>query len=68
MWKNSAPIDSDALKEELVDVLHFYIGMCIDAGMTADEMYDIYLRKNKENYDRQNGLSAKKGYSLSGEN
>ena len=67
-WKNSAPIDSDALKEELVDVLHFYIGMCIDAGMTADEMYDIYLRKNKENYDRQNGLSAKKGYSLSGEN
>lgn len=64
-WKNASPVDSGALKEELVDMLHFYIGMCVDAGMTAEELYAIYLKKNKENYDRQQGKSEKKGYELS---
>ncbi|MCH5161629.1 MAG: dUTPase [Clostridiales bacterium] len=63
-WKNYGEIDDAKLKEEIVDVLHFFLGMCIDAGLTADELFDIYIKKNKENYDRQNGLSAKKGYEL----
>jgi len=63
-WKNGSEIDDAKLKEEIVDVLHFFLGMCIDSGMTADELFDIYMKKNKENYDRQNGLSAKKGYEL----
>lgn len=48
----------------MVDILHFLVGMCINAGMTADEMFEIYYNKNKENFDRQNGLSQKKGYEL----
>lgn len=32
-WKNPKPIDQSAVKEELVDVLHFFISMCIRAGM-----------------------------------
>lgn len=63
-WKNYAEIDEAALKEEIVDVLHFFLGMCIDSGMSADELFEIYLKKNQENYDRQNGLSQKKGYEL----
>ncbi len=63
-WKNPTEIDSDKLKEEIVDVLHFFLGMCIDSGMTSDELFEIYLKKNKENYDRQNGLSSKHGYEL----
>ena len=63
-WKNPTEIDDAKLKEEIVDVLHFFLGMCIDSGMTADELFDIYLKKNKENYDRQNGLSSKTGYAL----
>ncbi len=63
-WKNYAEIDEAALKEEIVDVLHFFLGMCIDSGMSADELFGIYLKKNQENYDRQNGLSQKKGYEL----
>ena len=59
--KNGNDIADAKLKEEIVDVLHFFLGMAIDSGMTADELFDIYLKKNKENYDRQNGLSAKKG-------
>lgn len=64
-WKNPKEIDMRKVKEELIDVLHFYISMCLDAGMTADEMLEIYLDKNKENFDRQNGISQKKGYELS---
>ena len=63
-WKNYGDIDEAKLKEEIVDVLHFFLGMCIDSGMTSDELFEIYLKKNKENYDRQNGLSQKKGYEL----
>ncbi|HEY8389590.1 MAG TPA: dUTPase [Clostridia bacterium] len=61
-WKNSKPIDNSALKEELVDVLHFFVSMCLQAGMTAQELYEIYLSKNEENIKRQDGNSEKKGY------
>jgi dimeric dUTPase (all-alpha-NTP-PPase superfamily) len=62
-WKNPKPVDEDALKEELVDILHFYISMCLEAGMTPQELYDRYINKNKENFNRQNGLSEKPGYA-----
>ena len=61
-WKNPAPIEGQKVKEELVDILHFFVGMCIKADMTADELFEIYKAKNKENFDRQFGTSAKKGY------
>lgn len=64
-WKNPKPIDSAAVKEELVDVLHFFISMCIRAGMNADELFEGYIAKNKENFDRQYGRSLKKGYDIS---
>ena len=62
-WKNDKPIDEAALKEELVDVLHFFISMCIRSGMDADELFSVYCAKNKENFDRQSGLSQKPGYA-----
>lgn len=61
-WKNPKPIDHDALCEELVDVLHFYVSMCLRAGMDAEDLYRRYLAKNEENFRRQQGLSEKKGY------
>ena len=65
-WKNPKPIDSAALKEELVDILHFFVSMCITAGMTPEELYGIYLEKNKENILRQEGKGKKGGYSPEG--
>ena len=64
-WKNPKELNEHAIKEELVDVLHFFVGMCIRSGMTADELYRIYTEKNRENYDRQYGKSEKKGYEVS---
>ena len=61
-WKKEKPVDSARVKEELVDILHFYVSMCLSAGMTAEELHAMYVAKNKENFDRQRGLSIKEGY------
>ena len=63
-WKNAQPIDETKVKEELVDVLHFFVGMCLNAGLTADELFKMYLDKNEENFKRQFGTSLKEGYEL----
>ena len=63
-WKNQKPIDERKLKEELVDVLHFFVSMCLHSGMDADELFRMYCEKNKENFDRQYGRSEKKGYEV----
>lgn len=63
-WKNPKEIDKSAVKEELVDILHFFVGMCQRMGMTADELFNIYTGKNAENFDRQYGKSQKKGYEV----
>lgn len=63
-WKNPKELDFDSVHEELIDILHFYISICIHAGMSADDLYRVYLKKNQENIDRQYGRSAKKGYDI----
>ena len=66
-WKNPKPVDDDALKGELVDVLHFFVSMCLKSGMTAEELFSRYKAKNQENFDRQYGRSQKQGYEIGGE-
>lgn len=66
-WKNPKEIDYSLVKGELVDILHFFTGMCLRVGMDANELFDRYMEKNKENFDRQYGKSAKKGYELNPE-
>ncbi|NLA59184.1 MAG: dUTPase [Firmicutes bacterium] len=63
-WKNPQPVNRDAVKEELVDILHFFVSMCLKAGFDAGEIYQGYLEKNRENFRRQAGLSDKKGYAI----
>lgn len=62
-WKNAKPLDENALKDELVDVLHFFVSMCLEAGMDADDLCRRYLAKNQENFLRQQGKSEKQGYA-----
>ena len=63
-WKNPKKLDEAALKEELVDILHFFLSMCLAAGLDAEEMYRIYLDKNAENIARQEGKSQKPCYKV----
>ena len=66
-WKNPKPVDETSLKGELVDVLHFFVSMCLKSGMTAEELFSLYQTKNQENFDRQYGRSQKQGYEIGGE-
>ena len=61
-WKNKKETDVDLIKGELVDILHFFVSMCIKSGMDAEELCRRYIDKNRENFNRQNGKSEKKGY------
>ncbi len=64
-WKNKKPVDENLVKDELVDILHFFVSMCLKTGMKPDELFDRYMNKNNENHKRQTGESDKKGYALS---
>jgi len=64
-WKNEKPVNEDLVKDELVDILHFFVSMCLKTGMAPDELFLRYMNKNKENHNRQNGTSEKEGYALS---
>ncbi|MDD3947314.1 MAG: dUTPase [Clostridia bacterium] len=63
-WKNPKEINYDNIKGELIDILHFFASMCLKIGMDAPEVYERYIQKNKENFLRQYGQSAKTGYEL----
>ncbi|MCL1901223.1 MAG: dUTPase [Firmicutes bacterium] len=63
-WKNEKEINWQNVKEELVDILHFFVSMCLKVDMTSDELYELYIKKNKENFDRQYGISSKPGYKI----
>lgn len=61
-WKNPHELSKEHIHEELSDMLHFFISMCLEAGMTADDLHRVYVGKNRENHMRQDGTSQKHGY------
>ena len=52
-WKKPAAFDSEAAKEELIDIWHFVIQASLELGMTPSDVVNEYRRKNKLNRDRQ---------------
>lgn len=52
-WKKQQTLNNDNLKKELIDALHFFVNLCLLAGMTADDVFNEYTNKNKENHKRQ---------------
>jgi len=40
-------------KFEVIDMLHFFLNYAISIGMTPQEIYNMYMSKNKENRERQ---------------
>ena len=63
-WKNEKPLDPGAIRGELVDVLHFFVSMCIKSGMSAEDLFSGYIAKSREDFDRQYGRSQKAGYEV----
>jgi dUTPase len=53
-WKQSeVPTDKVHFYEEIADSFHFFIELCITAGMNAEDLARIYHRKHAVNQFRQ---------------
>lgn len=62
-WAKYQEFDKQNAKVEIVDLFHFLISLAQVMGMTADDVHEAYLKKNKVNHDRQES-----GYSSKDEN
>lgn len=62
-WAKYQEFDKQNAKVEIIDLFHFLISMAQVMGMTADDVHNAYLKKNKVNHERQ-----KSGYSTKDEN
>ncbi len=46
-------INEEHNKEEIIDLLHFVLEACLQYGMSAEEIYNIYSQKMVKNRERQ---------------
>ena len=53
-WKKNQTMNTEKFKNELIDVQHFVINLALSSGMSANEFYQRFMEKNKENHKRQN--------------
>jgi len=59
-WAKYQEFDKQNAKVEIVDLFHFLISLAQVMGMTADDVHEAYLKKNKVNHNRQDsGYSSK---------
>lgn len=61
-WAKYQKFDAQNAKVEIIDLFHFLISLAQAMGMTADDVYEAYLKKNKVNHERQNS-----GYAVKNE-
>tara|TARA_A100001015_G_scaffold217661_1_gene244566 strand:- start:3722 stop:4123 length:402 start_codon:yes stop_codon:yes gene_type:complete len=52
-WWKKDDDDWDNIKVELVDMLHFWVSMCTVAGLNAQDVFELYFKKNQLNHKRQ---------------
>jgi len=59
-WAKYQEFDEQNARVEVVDLFHFLISTAQTLGMTADDVHQAYLAKNKVNHERQDsGYSEK---------
>jgi len=56
-WKTTKDLDNENIQEEVIDLWHFLIQLSIEVGLDPDIIVQKYIKKNKENLERQ-----KRGY------
>ncbi len=62
-WATSRHINEGPFKKELIDALHFWVNLCLAAGMDHSEVVHRYFAKAEVNAQRQadgyDGVSTK---------
>ena len=59
-WAKYQKFDEQNAKVEVVDLFHFLVSLAQTLGMSADDVYQAYLKKNQVNHQRQDSGYAKK--------
>jgi dimeric dUTPase (all-alpha-NTP-PPase superfamily) len=62
-WARYQKFDKQNARVEVVDMLHFLISLAQVLGMSADDLFEAYVKKNEINFKRQES-----GYSVKDEN
>ncbi len=52
-WANYQQFDEQNARVEVVDLFHFLISMAQVLGMSADDVFAAYCKKNQVNFKRQ---------------
>ncbi len=52
-WAKYQKFDAQNAKVEVVDLFHFLISMAQVLGMSADDVFNAYVKKNEVNFKRQ---------------
>lgn len=59
-WAKYQKLDEQNARVEVVDLFHFLISLAQVLGMSADDVFDAYVKKNEVNFKRQeSGYSVK---------
>jgi dimeric dUTPase (all-alpha-NTP-PPase superfamily) len=59
-WAKYQKFDEQNARVEVVDLFHFLISAAQVLGMSADDVFNAYVKKNEVNFKRQeSGYSAK---------
>lgn len=59
-WAKYQEFDEQNAKVEVVDLFHFLISLAQVLGMSPEDVYEAYTKKNKVNHKRQDSGYAKK--------
>ena len=62
-WAKYQEFDEQNARVEVVDLFHFLISMAQVLGMTADDVFQAYLKKNEVNFKRQESGYTEKDQS-----
>lgn len=52
-WAKYQKFDEQNARVEVVDLFHFLVSLAQTLGMSADDVYQAYLKKNQVNHARQ---------------
>jgi dimeric dUTPase (all-alpha-NTP-PPase superfamily) len=59
-WAKYQKFDEQNARVEVVDLFHFLVSLAQTLGMTADDVYQAYLKKNAVNFQRQDSGYVRK--------
>ena len=61
-WAKYQKLDEQNARVEVVDLFHFLISLAQVLGMSADDVFEAYMKKNEVNFQRQDSGYTEKDH------